>query len=128
MGKNKPQGNAKGKGSQLVIRIDKSEREAFVGLCEKLDTSAAREIRRFMRGFVADHANRQAGSGNASADAGVTMEELKAEQPIVEAEVLGSAPVLLQDLVSQTNLRRVAQPDASLPSVRRTGKGHGTAT
>ena len=128
MGKNKPQGKAKGKGSQLVIRIDKSEREAFVGLCEKLDTSAAREIRRFMRGFVADHANRQAGSGNASADAVVTMEELKAEQPIVEAEVLGSVPVLLQDLVSQTNLRRVAQPDASLPSVRRTGKGHGAAT
>ena len=128
MGKNKPQGKAKGKGSQLVIRIDKSEREAFVGLCEKLDTSAAREIRRFMRGFVADHANRQAGSGNASADAGVTMEELKAEQPIVEAEVLGSAPVLMQDLVSQTNLRRVAQPDALLPSVRRTGKGHGAAT
>jgi hypothetical protein len=134
MGKNKPQGKAKGKGSQLVIRIDKSEREAFVGLCEKLDTSAAREIRRFMRGFVADHANRQAGSGNASADAGVTIEELKAdeelkaEQPIVEAEVLGSAPVLMQDLVSQTNLRRVAQPDAALPSVRRTGKGHGAAT
>jgi hypothetical protein len=128
MGKNKPQGKAKGKGSQLVIRIDKSEREAFVGLCEKLDTSAAREIRRFMRGFVADHANRQAGSGNTSADAGVTTEGLKAEQPIVEAEVLGSAPVLLQDHVSQTNLRRVAQPDASLPSVRRTGKGHGAAT
>jgi hypothetical protein len=128
MGKNKPQGKAKGKGSQLVIRIDKSEREAFVGLCETLDTSAAREIRRFMRGFVADHANRQADSGNAPADAGVTMEGLKAEQPIVEAEVLGSAPVLMQDLVSQTNLRRVAQPDASLPSVRRTGKGHGAAT
>ena len=128
MGKNKPQGKAKGKGSQLVIRIDKSEREAFVGLCEKLDTSAAREIRRFMRGFVADHANRQAGSGNTSADAGVTTEGLKAEQPIVEAEVLGSAPVLLQDHVSQTNLRRVAQPDAALPSVRRTGKGHGAAT
>ena len=128
MGKNKPNGKAKGKGSQLVIRIDKSEREAFVGLCEKLDTSAAREIRRFMRGFVADHANRQAGSGNASADAGVTIEGLKAEQPIVEAEVLGSAPVLLQDLVSQTNLRRVTQPDAALPSLRRTGKGHGAAT
>jgi len=93
-----------------------------------LDTSAAREIRRFMRGFVADHANRQAGSGNTSADAGVTTEGLKAEQPIVEAEVLGSAPVLLQDHVSQTNLRRVAQPDAALPSVRRTGKGHGAAT
>lgn len=43
----------KGKGSQLLIRVDKAEREAFVALCETLDTSAAREIRRFMRDFVA---------------------------------------------------------------------------
>ena len=49
MAKNKPDGKAKGKGSQLVIRIDKAERAAFVSLCEELDTSAAREIRRFMR-------------------------------------------------------------------------------
>ena len=128
MGKNKPNGKAKGKGSQFVIRIDKSEREAFVSLCEKLDTSAARELRRFMRGFVAAHANQQAGSHNASAGAGVTIEELKPEQPIVEAEVLGSAPVLLQELVSRPNLRRLAQADASLPSVRRTVKGQGAAT
>jgi hypothetical protein len=128
MGKNKPNGKAKGKGSQFVIRIDKSEREAFVSLCEKLDTSAARELRRFMRGFVAAHANQQADRCNASADAGVAIEELKPEQPIVEAEVLGSAPVLLQEFVSRPNLRRVAQADASLPSVRRTGKGQGAAT
>jgi hypothetical protein len=61
MGKNKADGKAKGKGSQLVIRIDKAERAAFVSLCEELDTSAAREIRRFMRGFVAAHAQRQPG-------------------------------------------------------------------
>ncbi len=54
MGK-KSEGKGKGKGSQLVIRIDKAEREAFVNLCDTLDTSAAREIRRFMRGFVAAH-------------------------------------------------------------------------
>ena len=58
MAKNKPDGKAKGKGSQLVIRIDKAEREAFVSLCDQLDTSAAREIRRFMRGFVAAHAQK----------------------------------------------------------------------
>lgn len=40
------------KSSQLVIRVEKSERDAFVELCEKLDTSAAREIRHFMRDFV----------------------------------------------------------------------------
>ena len=52
--------DGKGKGSQLVIRIEKAEREAFVTLCDALDTSAAREIRRFMRGFVAAHAARDA--------------------------------------------------------------------
>jgi hypothetical protein len=44
------------KSSQLAIRIEKNERDAFVELCERLDTSAAREIRRFMREFVAAHA------------------------------------------------------------------------
>jgi hypothetical protein len=44
------------KASQLAIRIEKSERDAFVELCDWLDTSAAREIRRFMREFVAAHA------------------------------------------------------------------------
>jgi hypothetical protein len=44
------------KGSQLAIRIEESERDAFVALCDRLDTSAAREIRRFMRDFVASHA------------------------------------------------------------------------
>jgi hypothetical protein len=43
------------KTSQLAIRVEKAERDAFVELCETLDTSAAREIRRFMRDFVASH-------------------------------------------------------------------------
>ncbi len=53
MGKHKAEGKIKKKGSQLVFRLDKAERDAFVSLCERLDTSAAREIRRFMREFVA---------------------------------------------------------------------------
>jgi hypothetical protein len=44
------------KDSQLVIRINGEERDKFVSLCEELDTSAAREIRKFIRGFVAEHA------------------------------------------------------------------------
>lgn len=55
MGKHKSSGKDKSKDSQLLIRVDKSEREAFVSMCETLDTSAAREIRRFMREFVAAH-------------------------------------------------------------------------
>jgi len=42
--------------SQLVIRIHKEERDAFVELCEALDTSASREIRAFMRSFVEKNA------------------------------------------------------------------------
>ncbi|NCO51973.1 MAG: hypothetical protein GW875_07730 [Deltaproteobacteria bacterium] len=43
------------KDSQLVIRIKGEDRDAFVSLCEDLDTSAAREIRRFIRKFVTTH-------------------------------------------------------------------------
>ncbi len=42
----------KSKDSQLVIRINQKERDDFVSLCDELDTSAAREIRRFIRDFV----------------------------------------------------------------------------
>lgn len=40
------------KDSQLLIRISSHERDRFVQLCEELDTSAAREIRQFIRGFI----------------------------------------------------------------------------
>ena len=49
---------SKSKDSQLVIRINKKERDEFVALCEDLDTSAAREIRRFIRSFVSDQKNK----------------------------------------------------------------------
>ncbi len=45
----------KQKDSQLVIRINQKERDEFVALCEEIDTSAAREIRRFIRSFVSKH-------------------------------------------------------------------------
>lgn len=40
------------KNSQLIIRVNKEERDQFVALCKEFDTSAAREIRHFMRDFV----------------------------------------------------------------------------
>ena len=43
------------KDSQLVIRINGEERDEFVSLCVDLDTSAARELRKFIRRFVAEH-------------------------------------------------------------------------
>lgn len=41
--------------SQLIIRINSEERDQFVKLCEELDTSAAREIRKFIREFLSEH-------------------------------------------------------------------------
>jgi hypothetical protein len=56
---NKKESNKKGqenkKNSQLIIRIKKEERDAFVELCDELDTSAAREIRLFIREFLSKH-------------------------------------------------------------------------
>lgn len=43
------------KDSQLVIRINSLERDNFVSLCDELDTSAAREIRKFIRQYLHDH-------------------------------------------------------------------------
>lgn len=56
MSKHKSDSKKKKKESQLVIRLTKEERDAFVTLCKERDTSAAREIRRFMREWVAGHA------------------------------------------------------------------------
>ena len=45
----------KKKDSQLILRLDKQERDDFVELCKDLDTSAAREVRRFIRQFLDEH-------------------------------------------------------------------------
>lgn len=43
------------KDSQLIIRISAVDRDRFVSLCDTLDTSAAREVRHFIRDFLAQH-------------------------------------------------------------------------
>ncbi|SMX43899.1 hypothetical protein [Actibacterium lipolyticum] len=43
------------KNSQLVLRLNKDERDAFVQLCNDMDTSAAREIRGFIRTFLKEN-------------------------------------------------------------------------
>ncbi len=45
----------KKKNSQMIIRINDEERAEFISLCEDLDTTAAREVRRFIREFIASH-------------------------------------------------------------------------
>ncbi|KCV80913.1 hypothetical protein ATO10_14719 [Actibacterium atlanticum] len=43
------------KNSQLVLRLDKEQRDEFVERCKELDTSAAREIRGFIRRFLKEN-------------------------------------------------------------------------
>jgi hypothetical protein len=42
----------KPKNSQLIIRINRVERDRFLDICDESDTTAAREIRKFIRKFV----------------------------------------------------------------------------
>ena len=46
----------KKKDSQMIIRINSEDRDRFISLCEELDTSAAREIRRFIKEFITKNA------------------------------------------------------------------------
>jgi hypothetical protein len=40
------------KDAQFVLRLDRESRDRFVEMCQELDTSAAREIRRFIKKFI----------------------------------------------------------------------------
>ncbi len=51
----KPRKKLNKKDSQLVIRINRKQRDSFIQMCEDLDTSAAREIRSFIQGFIKKH-------------------------------------------------------------------------
>lgn len=44
---------ANAKDSQLIIRINSELKDNFISLCDDMDTSAAREIRQFIKKFVA---------------------------------------------------------------------------
>ena len=42
----------KKKDAQLVLRLNKDLRDRFIDACQDLDTSAAREVRRFIKRFL----------------------------------------------------------------------------
>ena len=46
---------ANAKDSQLIIRINSELKDNFISLGDDMDTSAAREIRQFIKRFVAEH-------------------------------------------------------------------------
>lgn len=52
MAKNKDKQKKSRKDAQLVLRLDKELRDRFVDACQELDTSAAREVRRFIKRFL----------------------------------------------------------------------------
>jgi predicted DNA-binding protein len=51
----KKKSDANKKDSQLIIRINREQRDRFTALCDDMDTSAAREVRRFIKQFIKEH-------------------------------------------------------------------------
>jgi hypothetical protein len=76
----------KKKSSQMVLRVEKHEKDQFLDICKALDTSAARELRRFMREFVA--ANQPAPKAEAEEPTTVIEEPVVAAPPETEVAVL----------------------------------------
>lgn len=118
MGKHKD-GKKHKKGSQFVIRVDKTERDAFVSLCDALDTSAAREIRRFMRDWVAANTPKPADVREDAAGSAVSPEAatgsaandilpVQAEETAAEAAGAVSAAEPAADVAEEVKPRRKA--------------------
>jgi hypothetical protein len=53
MGKHKKQKSNKDEEVKLVVRIEAGLRDAFIEACQDMDTTASREVRRFIRDFLA---------------------------------------------------------------------------
>lgn len=45
----------KAKNDQLLVKINKDDKKKFIKLCERDDTSASREIRKFIERYVNEH-------------------------------------------------------------------------
>jgi hypothetical protein len=52
MGKGKKQKSDQDKEIKLVVRIEAKLRDAFIQACQDMDTTASREVRRFIRDFL----------------------------------------------------------------------------
>ena len=48
----KPRSKNKKKDAQLVLRLNKELRNRFVDACNDMDTTAAREVRRFIKRYL----------------------------------------------------------------------------
>lgn len=52
MGKGKKQKSDQDEEVKLVVRIEAKLRDAFIEACQDMDTTASREVRRFIRDFL----------------------------------------------------------------------------
>ena len=52
MGKRKKQKSEQDEEAKLVVRIEAELRDAFITACQDMDTTASREVRRFIRQFL----------------------------------------------------------------------------
>ena len=52
MGKGKKQKSDQDEDVKLVVRIEAKLRDDFIGACQNMDTTASREVRRFIRDFL----------------------------------------------------------------------------
>lgn len=43
----------------LTVKIERELRDAFVETCKEMDTTAAREVRQFIRNFLKKHGQRE---------------------------------------------------------------------
>jgi len=43
------------KNDTLIVKINDAEKKEFLELCKNIDTSASREVRHFIRKFIAEH-------------------------------------------------------------------------
>jgi len=45
----------KEKNDQLLVKLNKDDKKLFIRLCERDDTTASREIRRFITEYIKQH-------------------------------------------------------------------------
>ncbi|KZN63476.1 hypothetical protein N473_16775 [Pseudoalteromonas luteoviolacea CPMOR-1] len=55
---------AKNKDAQLLVRINKDQKDQFIALCNELETSSSKEIRKFIKRFLNKHKSKSIGDHN----------------------------------------------------------------
>ena len=93
----------KKKSSQMIIRLEKHEKDQFQDICEDLDTSAAREMRRFMREFVAANSPTPATRPEAPLPVQAEAEPVQAEAEPVEAATAATAEAAVETPAEATD-------------------------